>query len=186
MAVCTAPGGIATPITLGWPRDATVTNKIEAADCWELLGKQRCFLLKQRYWCSNTVVISGVTPVILLLWGPGQYPETGRAGREKGCRSLLMLSSYACPGQPNSGIVRKLGFIEKPVPDTIIILFMALDTCEERWTVSSSSPSITIFSLLPVPQPLTRRPAWSSRQNIWVRMITPRSTFQPHCYLIRI
>lgn len=133
MAVCTAPGGITTPITLGWPRDATITNKIKAEDCWELLGKHWSFLLKQRYWCSNTVVISGATAVILLLRGHGQYPETGRTGREKGCRSLLMmLSSYACPGQPNSGIVRKLGFIDKPVPDTIIILFMALDTDVRR------------------------------------------------------
>lgn len=68
---------------------------------------------------------------------------------------LMMLSSYACPGQPNSGIVRKLGFIDKPVPDTIIILFMALDTYvrrDEQYPLPPPpSPPSSHFYLCPNP-----------------------------------
>jgi len=44
----------------------------------------------------------------------------------------MMLSSYVFHGQPNSGIVRKLVFIDEPAPDTIIILLMSLDTYVRR------------------------------------------------------
>lgn len=51
---------------------------------------------------------------------------------ERKDRQTSLDDAYVCPGQPNSGIVRKLVFIDEPASDTIIILFMSLDTNVRR------------------------------------------------------